>query len=321
MKSLISKCSDINSQYCPCLLSETNHCVFCTKLQGTDTCECDWNGTCIMYEKHWQEKMKNNKPRSPIRAAYESTVLSRVQLGVQTYLFEILTDPGLADKLNVIGSFVFLRRIHDIESFHFPVGVVKVADNKISVIVEGVGAKSQRFLSNKDDSLMVKGPYYNGILGKPWIDNIMDGKILLVAGGIGQAPALPIIQKLLNNKNTITAIVAPGKVGNVFIEDLLDKSDVLLHTVTSLRKVGLSMLRELLKENNDVIVSAGPDEQHSAIIRLMNEIGVNIPMVATNNATMCCGEGICGSCHKLIQDNKIVKMCKVQTEYKTIMQD
>jgi NAD(P)H-flavin reductase len=274
-----------------------------------------------MYEKHWQEKMKNNKTRSPIRAANESSVLSRVQLGVQTYLFEILTDQGLADKLNVIGSFVFLRRIHDIDSFHFPVGVVKVADNKISVIVEGVGAKSQRFLSNKDDGLMVKGPYYNGILGKPWIDNIMDRKILLVAGGIGQAPALPIIQKLLKNKNTITAIVAPGKVGNVFIEDLLDKSDALVHTVPSLRKVGFSMLRELLKENNDVIVSAGPDEQHSAIIRLMNEIGVNIPMVATNNATMCCGEGICGSCHKLIQDNKIVKMCKVQTEYKTIMQD
>lgn len=321
MKSLITRCSDINSQYCPCLLAETNHCVFCTKLQGTNTCECNWNGICIMYEKHWKEKMKNNKTGSSVRLAYESSVLSKKQVGAQTYLFEILTDQVLADKLNAIGSFVFLRRMNDIESFHFPVGVVKIVDNKISVIVEGIGAKSQRFLSNIDDNLMIKGPYFNGILGKPWIDNIMDGKILLVAGGIGQAPALPIIKKLMENKNTITAIVAPGKVGNVFIGDLLEKNDVLLHTVTSLRKVGFPMLRELLMENNDVIVSAGPDGQHSAIIRLMNELGVNIPMVATNNATMCCGEGICGSCHKLIQDNKIVKMCKAQTEYKTIMQD
>jgi NAD(P)H-flavin reductase len=274
-----------------------------------------------MYEKHWKEKMKNNKTGSSVRLAYESSVLSKTQVGAQTYLFEILTDQVLADKLNVIGSFVFLRRTNDIESFYFPVGVVKVIDNKISVIVEGIGAKSQRFLSNSDDDLIIKGPYFNGVLGKPWIDNIMDGKILLVAGGIGQAPALPIIKKLMENKNTITAIVAPGKVGNVFIGDLLEKNDVLLHTVTSLRKVGFPKLRELIMENNDVIVSAGPDGQHSAIIRLMNEIGVNIPMVATNNATMCCGEGICGSCHKLIQDNKIVKMCKVQTEYKTIMQD
>jgi succinate dehydrogenase/fumarate reductase-like Fe-S protein len=65
----------------------------------------------------------------------------------------------------------------------------------------------------------------------------------------------------------------------------------------------------------DLVVSAGPDEQHYGIINAMKTAGINIPMAATNNARMCCGEGICGSCEKVMQDNKVVRACKVQTDF------
>lgn len=321
MKELIARCNDLNSKYCPCLLATTNHCVFCSKLQGRSVCECNWAGVCIMYEKHWKEKAENNKLAPVVRLSYEGSIISKVKVGLNTYLIEFVTEASLADALRSLGSFVFLRGIHDMDSYYFPVGIMKVVENKITVVVEGVGAKSEHFLSAIGDEIMIKGPYSNGILGKPWIDNITNGKILLVAGGIGQAPALPIIEKLLKNKNKIIGIFAPGKVGTIFIEKMLANSEVEIHTVTSLRKEGFKFLKELFMQNHDLIVSAGPDEQHSAIIRLMNESNVNLPMAATNNATMCCGEGICGSCHKLMKNNKVVKMCKVQTEYKDIMPD
>jgi len=65
----------------------------------------------------------------------------------------------------------------------------------------------------------------------------------------------------------------------------------------------------------DLVVSAGPDEQHYGIIAAMQAVGVNIPMAATNNATMCCGEGVCGSCERETQDNSMIRVCKVQTEF------
>jgi len=88
-----------------------------------------------------------------------------------------------------------------------------------------------------------------------------------------------------------------------------------------LRRVGMSMLREWFSLKPDVIVSAGPDEQHYGIIAAMQQAGLNIPMVATNNATMCCGEGICGSCLKTTQEQKTIRMCKQQTNFSNIIED
>jgi hypothetical protein len=95
----------------------------------------------------------------------------------------------------------------------------------------------------------------------------------------------------------------------------------LVHSVSSLRQFGMPMLREWFSLKPDLIVSAGPDEQHYGVIAAMQAAGVTVPMVATNNATMCCGEGICGSCLKKTRDNKSIRMCKQQTDFSSIIED
>lgn len=326
LHKLSMKCIDINSPYCPCLLSETNHCTFCSHLKGEPVCDCNWSGVCILYEKQWQQKKPGwiRDVDMPVRLESDTEFIVKQKITDQTYLLECEVTPELANALNRCGSFVFMRRPADQHFYHFPVGIMKVSGNNIQVVIEAIGPKSSRLFTDNNKRVMVRGPYFNGILGQPWIDNVDNGKILLIVGGMGQPPVMPIARKLLEKNNSVKAIIAPGKIGTVFIAGELTALGIEVQEVASMRQFGIHALKELLadsKECPELIVSAGPDDQHYGIITAMQSVGINLPMAATNNATMCCGEGICGSCERLTKDNKKVRTCKVQTNFSHFIQE
>jgi dihydroorotate dehydrogenase electron transfer subunit len=320
---LTASCIDINSPYCPCLLAETNHCVFCSHLKGQPICDCNWSGVCILYERKWQPKngvWRGEKP--PQRIEVESKILRRELLAENTYLLEFAVGADLAAELGKTGAFVFLRLPEDPQYFHFPVGVMKVGGAAVQVVVEAVGPKSCRLLESAAGEILVRGPYFNGVLGQPWIDNITCGTIFLIAGGMGQPPALPIAARLAANNNRVTALLAPGKIGRIFIDRDLEDLGVTVHKVESLRRKGTDLLAAWLADGEtrpDLVVSAGPDEQHHGVIAAMQAAGVNVPMAATNNATLCCGEGICGSCERETSDDRRIRLCKVQTDFSQLL--
>ncbi|MCE5285493.1 MAG: hypothetical protein LLG02_06570 [Pelosinus sp.] len=314
MKNLSLYCIDINSRYCPCLLAETNHCVFCSQLKGEESCNCNWQGVCVLYEQHWQKK-NSAHTKEPLRSEITTKFSITEELAKDIYLLKFSVPQELAKELNKPGAFVFLRAPGDEHFCRFPVGVMKVSENEAYVVIEKIGPKSTRLFFNNNTELVVRGPYHNGMFGQPWIDKITGGKILLIAGGMGQPPALPAAIKLSQNHNKIVAVLAPGKVGHIFIAKELANLGIDLRPVVSMRKNGLPLLKELLIEKPDLIVSAGPDEQHYAIVNVLQDQGLDIPMAATNNAPMCCGEGICGSCIKETNDNKKIRTCKVQTDF------
>ncbi|VBB07967.1 Hypothetical protein LUCI_3232 [Lucifera butyrica] len=319
------RCVDINSLYCPCLLADTNHCISCSHLKGEDLCDCNWAGVCILYEKQWQSKNKMRQSEdSPIRIEIESKFTIKEKISDNTYWLEMPISQELAEGLNKIGSFVFLRCPQDPQFYHFPVGVMKIENNNLQVVIEAVGPKSSRIFQEDNNCVLVRGPYYNGVFGQPWIDKIANSKIILLAGGIGQPPALPIVQKLGRNQNQVTAILAPGKTGKVFIERELMEAGIMVTTVTSMRVAGLPLLKKLFQSRTtcpDLVVSAGPDELHYGVIAAMQEAGINLPMAATNNSVMCCGEGICGSCERETNDHQLIRTCKVQTDFARFVSD
>lgn len=314
MKNLSLYCIDINSPYCPCLLADTNHCVFCSQLRGDRGCNCNWQGVCILYEKHWQ-KENQAVTKSPVRSEVVTSFSIVEELAKDIYLLKFTVPSELAREVNRPGAFVFLRPAGNEQFCSFPVGIMKVLGNELYVVVEKIGPKSSYLFLHDNTEIAVRGPYYNGILGQPWIDKLVNGKIILIAGGMGQPPALPAAYKLSENHNKITAILAPGKIGKIFIANEFEKLGIASHHVVSMRKNGLSLLRELAIDKPDLIFSAGPDEQHYAIVNVLQDLALDIPMAATNNASMCCGEGICGSCIKETNDNKKIRTCKVQTDF------
>ncbi len=318
-RNLTTNCIDINSPYCPCLLAETNHCVFCSHLKGQAVCDCNWSGVCILYERRWQPKNGVSRDDNPPRRIEADSVITRKEpVAENTYLLEFCVGSDLAAELGKTGAFVFLRLPDDPQYFHFPVGVMKVNGAAVQVVIEAVGPKSSRLLDSPAKTVTVRGPYYNGVLGQPWIDNITCGTILLVAGGMGQPPALPIAARLMANNNRVIALLSPGKIGRIFIDRDLEELGVTVHNVDSFRRTGNGMLSRWLTDEElrpDLVVSAGPDEQHYGVIAAMQAAGVNLPMAATNNATLCCGEGICGSCERETSDDRRIRLCKVQTDF------
>jgi NAD(P)H-flavin reductase len=317
---LPARCMDINSPYCPCILAETNHCVYCSHLRGEAVCDCNWTGVCVLNEKKWQATNTQKKWRweeNTTRNEIEAPIITQECIAENTYRLELSVPLELAQTLDRPGSFVFLRRIEDPEFFKFPVGIMGVKGEIIEMVIETIGPKSSRILEDQPRPVIVRGPYYNGVFGQPWVDKISEGYILLLAGGMGQPPAAMIAQKLITNNNKVLAILAPGKVGKVLVDQLFKSWGIEVMTVSSMRREGLVILREWIKTDQcpDLIVSAGPDDQHYGIINTMQAENKNIPMAATNNATMCCGEGVCGSCDKETRSGKKVRTCKVQTDF------
>ncbi|MDR1701929.1 MAG: hypothetical protein LBR56_04070 [Sporomusaceae bacterium] len=326
VNKLALKCADLNSPYCPCLLSDTNHCFFCSHLQGKSVCGCNWSGVCAFYEKKWrpQTKIKQYDDlglAAPVRLEVETKFTVVNQICANTYEIEFGVSAQLAAALQRAGSFVFLRQLDDQQFYFFPVGVMAVTGNLLRVVIKTSGTKSTRLLAGGNQSLLVKGPYCNGVFGQPWVENMTEGKILLVAGGLGQAAALPLAARLTrpNTGNNVSALLAPGSSGKIFIKERLENMGVKVAEVASMRRWGLNMVKEIISDAAacpDLIVSAGPDEQHYAVIAAMQP--QNIPLAATNNNTMCCGEGVCGSCERKTKSGQKIRTCKAQVDFKQL---
>jgi len=128
---------------------------------------------------------------TPVRMETDTEFVVKRTITERTYLLEFEVDPEFARSLERCGSFVFLRRPSDQQFYHFPVEVMKVNGNNIQVVVKTIGPKSSRLLSDDNRQVLVRGPYYNGIFGQPWIDSIVNGKILLIVGGMGSRRLYP----------------------------------------------------------------------------------------------------------------------------------
>lgn len=307
------RCVDIHSAHCPCLLADTNHCLMCSHLRGESVCDCEWSGLCLLNEKRWQSTPSSIEPAS--RQELETTFNIKRRVSEHTYLIEVEVGAELAAKLNAPGSFVFLRRAEDPKMCTFPLGVMDVNQSRLTLAVEAIGPKSCRLFLPSDNRVLLRGPYTNGIFGQPWIETTKCGTIVAVVGGLGQANAIMLAKKIIANNNKAVFIVAPGRAKAIFVAEELRELGVEVITVNSMRQEGFTHLFKLMNHQVDLLLSAGPDELHHAVIQQMQDAGYNYPMAVTNNATMCCGEGICGSCAKLTKDGNWIRTCKIQVDF------
>lgn len=318
MPKMTMRCIDVDSAYCPCILADMNHCVQCSQLQGKANCTCEWSGTCVLYERFWQG---GSERRKMARTEEMTRIGKKETIGEHTVILEMDVSDKFAAMLDKAGAFVFLRRADDAVFYHFPVGVMDVENSRITVAIETVGVKTKRFLSDMAGKIIIRGPYYNGVLGEMHLTSIREKKTVLLAGGIGQAPAVAVAKRLIQGGNRVTAILAGGKVKSIFVDARLKRMGAEVIEVPSMRREGMLLLQKILQKGVDFVVSCGSDNQHCGIIAILREMKVDLPMAATNNAVMCCGEGICGSCQHKMKDGRTVRLCKTQADFRQLEQD
>lgn len=312
-------CIDAGSKYCPCSLADTGDCIVCSQLQGKEKCDCqNWSGTCI-----YQDYIMNNKKTQDKRLYYNGVIMTKEHISDNVIQLNVQTSLKLLENLIFPGSFVFLRHPEMNKDFDFPTSVMDVCfdTRTIKFVFEVQGPKTKTINAIEvGNKILLRGPYWNGILGVEYINKIINSNVLLVIKGIHQVPAVSVIKKLISNNNNISIILDPNKVKNVFIKEYINHDKINLNLVSIMKDNEIDIyFKEILKEyvndkNLELVFLGTSDYLTNILINYISQLNKEIKLSSTNNHKMVCGEGICGSCTIINKDLKLRRMCKMQTK-------
>lgn len=319
-------CIDCGSEFCPCHLAESGNCILCSHLDGKDFCDCcNWNGVCI-----YQEFVTNNFKSKPGRKYYDCKVVDKQLLFNKILILNIKVTDKLASELVNPGSFVFIRRKEDESTFDTPICVMKNNSNEqiITLAIELKGVKTKALAKiEKNDNILIKGPFWNGILGLKHITNCKNKNCLLIIRGIGQAPAVPVLETLKKNNNRIIVLIDKAPFDEIFIDKELLKYADRVEESKTLVLGGLlngtfknNLEKILTEEKINLVHCDGADILNYQVMKIVDAHNPNIEFSCSNNEKMCCGEGVCGCCTLINNDEKLRRLCKMQTDPKYIFE-
>jgi len=222
-----------------------------------------------------------------------------VGLNIKQFVIEA---PRIARKQRP-GQFVILR-LHE-RGERIPL-TIKAADpvaGTVTIVVQGVGKTTSLLncLETGDSVLDIVGP-----LGKPSeIENF--GTVLILAGSVGTAMALPTAKALKEAGNFVIFVEGARSREMVVFEDEVRESSsqyfIMTDDGTSGEK-GLvtAKLNELLTATRkiDLVLAVGPVPMMRAVSQITCPLGIKT--VVSLNSIMVDGTGMCGGCRVLLGD-------------------
>ncbi|MGL5379983.1 sulfide/dihydroorotate dehydrogenase-like FAD/NAD-binding protein [Clostridium sp.] len=318
-------CIDAGSEYCPCHLAESGECILCSQLHGSCFCDCsNWKGVCI-----YQEFKYNGSKAKPGRKTYSCLVKEKTLYQEDVLLIKFEAPHKLAIDLVKPGSFIFIRTNEDVY-FDVPISIMdsNIENNIVSIMIEVRGIKTKKLLEiNEGDEITIRGPYWNGVFG---IKNILKQKqqeVVVMARGIGMAPMMPVIKKLISNGNHINLILDKEPYNSIYVEELLKSDNITPIEMTlidkgKLSEEGRAEIKKLIRDKNiSLIHIAGADILTYKVIEYLDELNrEDISLSCCNNVKMCCGEGVCGSCTARFSGHRVKRFCKTQTDPRNVFE-
>ncbi|MGC9384381.1 MAG: sulfide/dihydroorotate dehydrogenase-like FAD/NAD-binding protein [Kosmotogaceae bacterium] len=220
-------------------------------------------------------------------------IISKNKLASEIYEFHIEHDT--IPKFYQAGQFAIIRISENGE--RIPLTIVEAKTDYSRFIVKCIGKTTYKLAMMEEGAelLEVVGP-----LGNPTeVDNF--GNVVVIGGGIGTAPILPVARALKDKGNSLTVIVGAVTSEQIILEDELRKTaDNLIITTDdgTAGKKGLvtERLEELITNNKkiDRIWAIGP----TVMMKFVSAIAKReeIPCMVSLNPIMVDGTGMCGAC-------------------------
>ncbi|ADP77361.1 conserved hypothetical protein [Methanothermus fervidus DSM 2088] len=294
------ECIDAGTEYCPCYLAKLGECYECPLLRGEKFCDCKWRGICKYYEYIW------STGNIKLRKTVSSKVLNKDMKNDILFLRLKLPHTFLIE-LKKPGSYVFIRPSSMPPYFDLPVAVMYVNEtyNYIELAVKIKGPKTKA-LSLEKNSIMVRGPYYNGIIGLKNIENLNKSKCVLILSGMAQTSAVLLINELLKHNNIV--FIFKDKLCPFFIKKYINSNKIEIQTINL---NGNNWLKDLDLKDIDFIYVGGCRDLQDRIFNFLKARQNKVKVAFSNNNRLCCGEGICGSCEITISGYKL-RSCKIQ---------
>ncbi len=209
---------------------------------------------------------------------------------------QLEVEAPLIAKARKPGNFVIVRVGEKGERMPLTISAADVKKGSITLVVQKMGVSSTKLCNlNVGDCVTdLVGP-----LGKAThIEKV--GTVLACGGGVGVAPLLPIVQGFKEAGNRVVSVLAARSKELVILEDEIRKysDEVIVMTDDgSYGRKGLvteGMEEVIKREKVDMAVTIGPAVMMKFCALLTRKY--EIPTIASLNAIMVDGTGMCGAC-------------------------
>ena len=222
-------------------------------------------------------------------------IVSRKEIAPGTFQY-VVRAPEIARRRKA-GQFVVLRV--DDHGERFPLTIVgsDPEEGTVELIFQAVGVSTNILAEMQvgDEILDLAGP-----LGKPThIESF--GTCVVIGGGYGMAPVIPIAQALKDAGNALIGINGARSKANVILEDRLREICERVEVCTDDGSYGhhgfvTDVLAELIEEGQqiDFVLAIGPTPMMRAVAELTRRHDINT--VVSLNPIMVDGTGMCGGC-------------------------
>jgi ferredoxin--NADP+ reductase len=217
-------------------------------------------------------------------------------------------DSPLIAKKRKAGHFVIIKIGTHGERIPLTIAKADIIKGTITLIVQKVGVTSHKVaaLNVGDVVTDVVGP-----LGNPThIEKL--GTVLCAGGGVGIAPLLPIVEALHNAGNRVISLLAAKTKDLLILEkEIRQHSDEVIimtddGTYGNKGLITAGMEEIFQSQKVDFCVTIGP----AIMMKFTSKVAIqyNIPAMASLNAIMVDGTGMCGACRVTV-GGKIKFVC------------
>lgn len=221
--------------------------------------------------------------------AAEGKVLSIRQVGEEIVHLIVATQTTPKP-----GQFYLLRAWQEAPLLGRPLSVFAYSEGQVEFVFKVVGKGTEILAGLKADAeIQLQGPFGNGF-------PTMEGKILLVGGGLGNVPLHATANAIKSGGQEVDLRL--GFAEKVFLEEeFLQAATDTQFVVGGLVTEGLDM------SEYDAVFTCGPHPMMEAVVKMAVEAG--IPSYVSIEKRMACGIGACLVCTcKTKSGNK--KTCK-----------
>lgn len=172
------------------------------------------------------------------------------------------------------------------------------SDGFTSITVHGVGDASNTLnQKQKGEIIGIRGPFGNGFVAS-------EGKVMVVGGGTGIGPLMPLTEKLAKIADKVTLMSGVKSQANLIFLDRINNvcSGVNSETVYTTEDGSYAFEgfitdqaeKKLMKETFDMIYTCGPESMMYKMFVLAEQY--KVPLQASLERIMRCSIGLCGSC-------------------------
>ncbi len=217
------------------------------------------------------------------------------RLTPEAVLLEV--EAGRIARKRKAGQFVIIRVDETGERFPITIADSDPKAGTITLVVQEVGTSTKKLgrLVEGDYILDLIGPLGHSTEIKEW------GLVTCLAGGIGGAEVLPVVQAFREGKNTVIAVIGARSRDLLILEEEMRRAASELYITTddgSYGRHGLvtDVLRDQINDGRvpDLVYAIGPVPMMKAVADLTRPY--EIPTLVSLNPLMVDGTGMCGCC-------------------------